>query len=503
MTMTYLAALDVGASEIKAVIFDTSGVVVGQARRDCPTESPSPGWAEVPGEVLLRWPLEVLREAVHRSEVNLDAVRAVGVTGSRATILPVDVQGRGVGPAILWYDRRASDAVDELNERLGAGRFSDLTGVPLDPTPSVTKMLWLRRERPDIFSSAHVFILPQTAALHALTGIGWYCDHSYGSYLGLMDLKTTRWSRTLLDAAELQEDVLPELVIPGAVVGTLSPSAAEAAGLNAGIKVVASGSDAACFKLGVGLGREGVACVYLGTAGAAGMITDRPIRDHRLTCCPAALPGHWDADALLLTGGSAYRWVRDLLTGLSDSQPKVSFGALDAIAARAPAGSDGVIVVPNFAGAGTPLWDPNASGIISGLRLSHGPAHLARAVLEGLVCSQRHALEVLQEVVSPITSLQFTGGGAASKLWAQILADLTGYPVAVPSSQESTSLGAAMMAGVAVGVFADYAEAVGAMNTAEDRYEPDSASHDLYEGTYRAYRNVLRRMCDTREGGEN
>jgi xylulokinase len=486
--MSYLAAVDVGASEIKAAIFDTRGREICIAHRDCPTTSPEPGWAELPGEVLLRWPLALLREAVQTSGLDPAAIKAIGVTGSRATILPVGVGGKPVGPAILWYDRRASTAVEELASRLAPQNFFDVTGVPLDPTPSVTKMMWLRAEQPQMFAAARVFALPQTAALQALTGSGWYCDHSYGSYYGLMDLKTNSWSAELLQAAGIDERVLPRLVAPGTAVGQLSPAAAKETGLPAGVQVVASGSDAACFKLGAGLEAQGIASVYLGTAGAAGMITDHPVIDRRLTCCPAALPGYWDVDALLLTGGSAYRWVRDLI----DDQ--LSFAKLDKLAAEVPPGSEGVVFIPNLAGAGTPLWDATATGIFSGLRLSHGPAHLARAVLEGVAFSHRHALEILQEAVAPIETLQFTGGGASSKLWAQMLADVTGFPMTVPSIRESTSLGAAMMASVAAGAFATHREAIEMMITDDDHYEPDPVAKLQYDAVYSTYRRILESM---------
>lgn len=492
--MTYLAALDVGASEIKAAIFDIEGREICHARSENTVDTPGPGWAEFPGETLLERPVQVLAEAVMISQIDPASIHAVGVTGSRATILPVSAQGEAVGPAILWYDRRAGAEVEMLKSCLGGDRFYELTGVPLDPTPSVVKMMWLRQNRPEIFSATSAFILPQTAALNALTGAGWFCDHSYGSYYGLMDLVSRQWSQTLMDAAEIPESLLPRLVEPGTLIGKITPSVAQETGLSMDTRVIASGSDAACFKLGAGVEGKEIASVYLGTAGAAGLIVDQPVPDHRLTCCPAALPGYWDADALLLTGASAYRWIRDVLTELGKTQEKISYAALDELAATAPVGSDEVIFIPNLAGAGTPLWDPKASGIFYGLRLSHSSAHLIRAVLEGVIFSQRHALEVLEEVVSPINQLQFTGGGAASPFWSQMLADATGIPVTVPSSQESTSLGAAMMAGLAAGVFRSHVEAIGGMSTAEKRFEPDTWLKEKYDVAYRAYRHLLERM---------
>jgi xylulokinase len=490
----YLAGLDVGASEIKASIFDLSGREIASVRRDCKVEAPAPGWAQSPPEVLMKWPPEVLGEAVSNSGLRADEIAAVGVTGSRATVLPMTRSGDAVGPAILWYDRRAQAVVETLSEELGSNRFFQITGVPLDPTPSVTKMIWLRQERPQRFAAAEVFALPQTVVLHTLIGSEWYCDDSYGPYYGLMDLATKRWSDELLDATAIPVGVLPKLVAPGTILGAVSASATEVTGLNPGTQVIASGSDAACFKLGIGVGGKGVAGLHIATAAAVGVISDMPVLDPRLTCCPSALPDCWDVDALLLTGGSAYRWLRDLLGSSTDGDAGPTFADLDSLAASIPVGSEGVIIVPHLAGAGTPLWNPQACGIIFGLRLSHGPGHLSRAVLEGVAFALRHALEALQDAGSAVESLQLTGGGSRSELWGQILADVTSIPISVPSGAQSTSLGAAMMAGLAVGMFPDHATAISAMSSAQRRYDPDETTRDTYEMSYRKYLDILTQM---------
>ena len=498
--MTHIAAIDAGASEIKVSVFDASGREVASAARDCPSDSPSAGWAQCSPDVLMQWPMEVLKEAVVQSEVAASDIAAIGVTGSRATILPVGHDGQAVGPVIFWYDRRGQHAVDQITNQLGSDEFFRRTGVPLDPTPSITKILWLRDEQPQIYSATSLFALPQTVVLNTLTGSGWFCDDSYGSYYGFMDLKTRSWDDSLLGFAGISEENLPQLVAPGTVVGSLGQSAAAATGLAPETKVVAAGSDASCCKLGAGVEGTGIASIYIGTAGVVGVIAERPVFDNRLTCCPSALPGCWDADGLLLTAGSAYRWLREMLSSVPGASGALSFKDLDAMAAQVSPGSEGVVVVPHFAGAGTPLWNSDASGNIVGLRLSHGAAHLARAVLEGVVFALRHALDALGEHVVPINSLQLTGGGGGSELWSQILADATGIPVSVPSSQQSTSLGAAMMAGVAAGVYSNHSEAINAMSNIERSFEPDPSNRAVYETAYGCYLHAVRQMEQVTHG---
>ena len=485
--MSHVVALDAGASEIKASVFSAGGEELGSASRDCPSDAPAPGWAQCAGQVLTDWPLQVLREAAADAGIRPAEIAAIGVTGSRATVLPIGAGGDPVGPAIFWYDRRAQAQAAALGEALGAERFLALTGIPLDPTPSVTKMMWLQEHRPEIAAAASTWAIPQTVVLNRLTGGGWWCDESYGPYVGLMDLASRRWSDELLAAARVDAATLPELVAPGTVVGTLAPAAAAACGLVPGVPVVASGSDAACFKIGAGIEETGIASIYIGTAGALGVITDRPVMDRRLTCCPSALPGYWDAEGLLLTAGSAYRWVRELMSEPERAGGPLSFAELDELAAQAPPGADGLLVVPHLAGAGTPLWRSDAAGQVLGLRLSHGRSHLARAVLEGVAYAQRHALEALRESVRRIDGLRFTGGGAGSALWSQILADVTGLPVTVPASRQSTALGAALVAGVAAGVYADHRAAIAAVRGPERRFTPEAGHRATYDAAFRSY----------------
>ena len=483
--MTYIAAIDAGASEIKACLFDTDGNEIASASRDCPSDSPAAGWAQCSAEVLTQWPLEILKETIDSSGVSVGEIKVVAVTGSRATVVPFGVDGQAVGPVILWYDRRATDAAERIKEEIGQDDFFNLTGVALDPTPSITKIMWWRENHPEIFAAASVYALPQTAVAHALTGDGWYCDDSNGSYLGFMGLHSRSWEDVLLEVAGVTPDKLPQLVPPGTIAGPLSDAATTVTGLAADTPVVISGSDNACFKLGAGVEGKGVACMYIGTAGVVGVISEKPIVDRRLNCCPAALPDYWDVDGLLLTAGAAYRWLRDLLNGAGQGE-ELSFKTMDAMAAGIPPGSEGVVVVPHLAGAGSPLWDPDACGQIIGLRLSHGAAHLVRAAMEGVVFAQRHALDALMEHVPDISSLQLTGGGA-SELWSQILADATGLPVAIPSSQQSTCLGAAMMGGVAAGIYSDHADAIRSMTTTERQIEPDTSKKAIYDAAYQLY----------------
>ena len=489
--MSYIAAIDAGASEIKACIFDLLGNEVASASRSCSSNSPETGWAQCSSDILTKWPVSVLKDAINSSDISVKEIHAIGVTGSRATIVPFGKDSIPIGPLIFWYDRRAKKEVKNISKRFGVDEFFNLTGIPLDPTPSITKIMWWRDNQPEIFDAAQIYALPQTVVLNSLTGDGWYCDDSNGSYLGFMNLKTRSWEEKLLNIAGIGKDKLPHLVKPGTVIGNLSNNVAIETGLSKKTQVVISGSDAGCFKLGAGVKETDVACMYIGTAGVTGVIINKPIIDPRLTCCPAVLPDHWDLDGLLLTAGSAYSWVRDLLGGTVKNKNELSFKRLDELAATIPAGSDGVLVVPHFAGAGSPIWDTEMSGLVSGLRLSHGAAHLARAVMEGVVFAELHALDAVREHVPNINSMQLTGGGGNSALWSQIMADAVGLPVSIPQSQQSTCLGAAMIAGVGSGIYSNHFEAIDSMTTTQRMIEPNLENKKIYDVAYQTYLNTI------------
>ena len=489
--MSFIAAIDAGASEIKACIFDLQGNEVASASRSCPRDSPETGWAQYSSDLLTKWPVNVLKDAINSSDISVKEIHTIGVTGSRATIVPFGKDNDSVGPLIFWYDRRAKKEVKKISKRFGVDEFFNLTGIPLDPTPSITKIMWWRDNQPEIFDAAQIYALPQTVVLNSLTGDGWYCDDSNGSYLGFLNLKTRSWEENLLDIAGISKDNLPKLVKAGTVIGNLSNDVAMDTGLSTKTQVVISGSDASCFKLGAGVKERDVACMYIGTAGVAGVIINKPIIDSRLTCCPAVLPDHWDLDGLLLTAGSAYSWVRDLLGGTKKNKNELSYKKLDELAATIPAGSDGVLVVPHLAGAGSPIWNANMSGLVSGLRLSHGAAHLVRAVMEGVVFAELHALDAIREHVHNIKSMQLTGGGGNSSLWSQIMADTVGLPVSIPKSHQSTCLGAAMMAGVASGIYSNHFEAIDSMTTTERMIEPNLENKEIYDIAYQDYLNAV------------
>jgi xylulokinase len=489
--MSCFAAVDVGTSVVKAMVFDEEGRELGAASRECETLHPAPGWAEFTPDLLLGWPLEMVGEAVEAAGV-ASRVQAIGVTGARATVMALDGEGRPLANTIPWLDRRSGEAARALGERLGgAERFYAVTGVPLDATPTVTKILSWREHDRGLYDRARIFANPQTTALHGFTGEGWYLDHSYGPYFGLMDLAANRWSEELLAAAGIDAARLPQLVAPGTVVGTLSRDAAAITGLAEGTAVVAAGADASLSKLGAGVRRAGEVSIYVGTAGAVGTVVERPVIDpkRRMTSCTSALAGHFELEGLLLTAGSAYRWTRDVMA--PGGSP--GFEELNRLAALVPPGSDGLTLIPHLAGAGTPLWNSDIAGTLSGVRLSHGPGHLARAVIEGVAFANRHVLAALAELVPPFEVARVTGGASRSPLWAQILADATGLPIEVPRSHETTLLAAATISAAAVGAFPSQAEAIARMTALERRIEPDASTRAAYDDAYARYLDVLSR----------
>lgn len=262
-------------------------------------------------------------------------------------------------------------------------------------------------------------------------------------------------------------------------------------GLRAGIPVVAGGLDAASSTLGVGVYKPGQAQEQGGTAGGMSICTDRPLSHKKLILGTHVVPDRWLLQGGTVGGGGALKWFRNELA------PELSYDELTALAEGVPAGAEGVCFLPYLAGERSPIWDPDAKGVFYGLTFDKKQEHFVRAVLEGVAYSLAHNLETAYEAGVTVEAMNAQGGAANSALWTQMKADITGLPINVPDSDTASALGACMLAGVGVGVFSDYGEAVSRTVTFRRRYEPDPERLHAYEKTKRLYRQLYKDLKNT------
>jgi xylulokinase len=451
-----LVGLDVGTTGVKAIAISETGQVLARAEVEYPLSTPRPGWAEQDPE---DW-WQATQDALASLEVE---PRAVGLSGQMHGLVALDAADRVLRPAILWNDQRTARECEEIEERVGVERVVALTGNKPLTGFTAPKLLWLRKHEPDVYAQIAHVLLPKDYVRLRLTGEH-AIDAADASGTLLFDVGARRWSDEMLDALEIPREWMPPVYespdVPGA------PGA----------------GDQAAGALGVGVDRPGPLSVVLGTSGVVfaalpAFAADPQGRAHSFC---HAVPGAWHAMGVMLSAAGSLRWYRDVVGD--------DYSTLTQEAASVPAGADGVTFLPYLAGERTPHADPDARGAFVGLALNHGREHLTRAVLEGVAFGLRDSLALLSELGVAAASGRVSGGGARSKLWLKIVASVLGVPLELTEAEEGAAYGAALLAGVSSGVFADVHEAVAACVRVRDRVDPDPALQAAYDEIYPRYR---------------
>ncbi len=472
--MTLIAGLDVGTTGVKAIAITPEGEVVARAERSYPLSTPQPGWSEQDPEDW--W---TASEAA-LAELGGD-IAGIGLSGQMHGLVALDSEDRVVRPAILWNDQRTAAECGEIEERIGVPRLIELTGNRALPGFTAPKLLWLRSHEPDAYGRIHRILLPKDYVRLRLTGEH-AIDVADASGTLLLDVAGRRWSEEVLDALELEAAWLPQVLESPVVSGATSD----------GVPVAAGAGDCAAAALGVGVARPGPASIVLGTSGVlfAALPAYRPDELGRAHVFCHAVPGAWHAMGVMLSAAGSLEWLHEVVA------PEASFEDLVAEAERWEPGAEGLVFLPYLQGERTPHVDPDARGAFAGLQLRHDRGALVRAVLEGVAFGLRDALDVVRGLGIEVTSARVSGGGARSELWLRICASVLDVPLERMLVEEGSAFGAALLGGVAGGVFGDVHEAVAATVHTKDLVEPDPAWRDAYAGLRPRYRALYPALRD-------
>jgi xylulokinase len=464
-----LVGLDVGTTGVKALALSPRGEVVARAEEGYPLWTPRPGWSEQDPEDWWRASETAL------AAVSAERARGIGLSGQMHGLVALDEADRVVRPAILWNDQRTAAECAEIEELIGFERLIALTGNRALTGFTAPKLVWLRRHEPDSYERIRHVLLPKDYVRLRLTGER-AIDVADASGTLLFDVAHRRWSAEVADALELPLEWLPEALESPALSGSTAT----------GIPVAAGAGDQAAGALGVGADRPGPLSVVVGTSGVVfstlpDFETDTQARLH-VFC--HAVPGRWHAMGVMLSAAGSLRWLRDAVA------PQSSYEELVAEAASTEPGAGGVLFLPYLSGERTPHADPAARAAFVGLSFGHGRGELVRAVLEGVAYGLRDSLELLRELgVRPEVG-RASGGGVRSRLWLEIIASVLGLPLELTAAEEGAAYGAALLGGVAGGVFADVHEAVDACVRIRARAEPQPRWNETYEAGYARYRSL-------------
>jgi xylulokinase len=459
-------------------VFSTGGDILGQSAREYPILSPHVGWAEQDAEQVWQLALEALGEAVTVARHDWpsgSAPVALALSVQGEAVVPVDEEGRPLRPAILGMDTRTEVENEWLRENLGAEVLFRRTGMPVHTINTLPKLLWLQRHEREIWRRAHQFLLYEDFFLRRLG-----------------ERATISHCLACIEVERLAS-LAPE---GGGVVGTLRGHVARELGLSHPLRLVSGGHDQACAALGSGVVRPGLAMVSTGTAEVVEVAMARPalnsaLRNGNISVYHHVVPGLFLAMTLNHSGGLLLRWFRDAICpDCRDQAIAQGQEPYDLILDDAPPGPTELLVLPHFAGSGTPYLDTSSRGAILGLTFSTTRFALAKAILEGLTFELRVNTDLIREAGVTISELHAVGGGARSPLWLQLKADICRLPLIVPEVTEAACLGAALLAGVAAGVYPDLSGAVAQTVRVQRRVEPHPGSMSAYEVRYNLYRQM-------------
>ncbi len=488
-----LIGLDVGTTGCKAIVFSEAGHMLGQAAREYGILTPQPTWAEQDAEQVWELAWESLKEAV--APVKDDPPVALALSCQGEAVTPVDATGRAIRQTILGMDTRTAAENDWLVEQFGAENLFNRTGMPTNTVNTLPKLLWLQRNEPDVWQQADQFLLYEDFFLRRLGGQA-TISPCLASRTQMFDLSAGDWADDILDACRIERDRLAPVAPEHGVVGTLRPELARELGLSNEVTLVSGGHDQACAALGSGVIKSGLAMVSSGTAEVVEVAMETPaldeaLREGDISVYRHVVPGLFLAMTLNHSGGLSLRWYRDTLGRWEIEQAqKTGQDAYDLLLADAPAGPTRLLFLPHFSGSGTPTWDHTSKGALLGLTFADTQATIVKALLEGLTFELRHNLDLLQDIGVTINELHAVGGGAKSEVWLQLKADICRIPLRIPQVTEAACLGAALLAGVAAGVYPDFAAAVAQTVHLERRIEPDPDSVAAYNQKYPLYRQV-------------
>jgi xylulokinase len=470
--VTALVGIDVGTSGVKTIAISPDGEVIARAEQGYSLSTPRPGWSEQDPDDWWRATQSTLAAL---AAAGVGDVRGIGLSGQMHGLVCLDSRDTVLRPAMLWNDQRTGSECAEIEARIGLERLIQLTGNRAITGFTAPKLLWLKRHEPEVYSGIAHVLLPKDYVRMRLTGEH-ATDVSDASGTLLFDVGHRRWSEEVTEALEVPASWLPRALESPEVSGKTGH----------GVAVAAGAGDQAAGALGVGVDRPGPLSVVLGTSGvmfaALPAYAAEPKARVHVFC--HAVPGGWHAMGVMLSAAGSLQWFRDTMA------EGVPFPELDARAAAWPAGAEDLFFLPYLAGERTPHADPGARGAFIGLSLRHDRGAMVRAVMEGVAYGLRDSLTLLTELGVQADRGRASGGGARSRFWLRIVASALGLPLEVTTVEEGSAYGAALLGGVAAGVFADVHEAVEACVRVREVVEPEPAWVNVYATGYQRFREL-------------
>jgi len=495
-----ILAHDLGTTGNKATLFDENGSLIASEFFGYDTFFPDALSVEQNPEDYWEAVCISTRKLIEKSGYTRDQIAVVSFSGQMMGALPVDATGKPLYRILIWADRRGVNEVNWVRERIDEDRIYQITGHRLSPNYSLAKILWLKKNHPEVYERTTYFLMAKDYVVFKLTG-HFASDYSDASGTNLFDLVRETWSDEILNAVEIDPAKLPPLYSSTEVVGEITHEAARETGLLPGTPVVIGGGDGPCAAAGAGVVREGQAYNYLGSSSWIAIATDTPFydREKRNFTFHHLIRGLYMPAGTMQAAGGSYQWCRDTICerekAIATELGLSPYDLMNLEACKVPAGAENLLFLPYLLGERAPWWNPQARGTFVGLTARHKKSHLIRSVLEGVSFNLRIILDAFREQGVGIKNMRIIGGGARGVFWAQLLSSMYGMDILRPVYlEEATSLGAAIVGGVGVGIFPDLGVAEDLIEI-RDCYHPFPEDVETYSRLYpvfiQAYRSLV------------
>lgn len=493
--MSYVIGVDLGTSGTKTVLFDEIGNVIASHTVEYPLYQEKNGWAEQDPLDWYNATITTIKTVLDKSGIDSAEIKGIGLSGQMHGLVMLDKDFNVLRKSIIWCDQRTGKECEEITEIVGAEKVIEITANPILTGFTASKIRWVMKNEPQIFEKCRYILLPKDYVRLMLTG-ELATEVSDASGMQLLDVPNRKWSKTMLDALNITEDMLGKVYESPEITGEITQKIADITGLKKGTIVVGGAGDNAAAAVGTGVVEDGKAFTTIGTSGVvfahtSNVTIDSKGRVHTFCC---AVPNCWHVMGVTQGAGLSLKWFRDNFCTSEKETAKLmgidEYYLMDKEAEKVPVGADRLLYLPYLMGERTPHLDPNARGMFFGLSAIHGKSHMLRAVLEGVAYSLRDCVEVFREMNINVNDMMACGGGGTSPLWRQMLADLYACDVKTVASKEGPALGVGILALTGSGVYSSVQEACANIIKADKVQAPIQDNVPKYEKYYQLYREI-------------
>jgi len=493
--MKALIGIDVGTSGVKTLLCTDKGKILATTTVEYPIYHPKPAWSEQHPADWWKATKQSICAVLRKAKVKGNAISGIGLTGQMHGSVFLDKSHKVLRPAILWNDQRTAAECDYITRKIGASRLIRLTCNPALTGFTAPKILWVRKHEPRIYDRTSKILLPKDYIRFLMTG-EFATDVSDASGTLLFNVRRRTWSRPVLSELQIDRGLMPKSYESTEITGRLTKDVAQELSIPAGIPVVGGGGDQAAGAIGNGIVRTGAISASLGTSGVVFAYSDTVQTDPKgrvHTFCHAA-PGKWHVMGVVLAAGGSFQWFRNNLgteeRKAAKRQKVDPYELLCEKAANAPVGSEGLFFLPYLTGERTPHADPFAKGAYIGLTMRHDKSHLIRSTLEGITFAMKDSLEIMRGMKIPVRQIRVSGGGARSKMWRQIQADIYEHSVVTINASEGPAFGAALLASVGTGSYKTIQKACDVAIRVTSNTRMNSRNVRVYRGHYPIYQKL-------------